>query len=259
MSLELEPGKPASRRRLETQVLHFDVDTWQAYNYIWNDEQTDAVLADDMAATGRFRSATRQLPAAAAADLAPRQPDRVPPLPHDAGRHRSSASGRRSSTASTITAGRLPISSRRSTTSACSPSRCPTSATPGPIRTTQSADLEAAGPGLPARQLRPLPSPRRRRLVVLRRAVCTCTLAKTSLLGTRPTQGTFGILGAEIVAPGDPYRSVLYYRMASSATAACRSSARRSIDPHGHAADPRLDRVAAAGRRTTRHATQPAR
>jgi putative heme-binding domain-containing protein len=38
-------------------------------------------------------------------------------------------------------------------------------------------------------------------------------LAKTSLIGSRPTQGAFGILGAEIVAPGDPYRSVLYYRM----------------------------------------------
>src|SRR5262249_19586231 len=38
-------------------------------------------------------------------------------------------------------------------------------------------------------------------------------LAKTSLIGSRPTQGTFGILGAEIIASGDPYRSVLYYRM----------------------------------------------
>jgi putative heme-binding domain-containing protein len=38
-------------------------------------------------------------------------------------------------------------------------------------------------------------------------------LAKTSLVGTRPTQGTFGTFEGEIVAPGDPYRSVLYYRM----------------------------------------------
>ena len=46
VSLELEPGNGS--RRLETQVLHFDVDTWKAYNYLWNDEQTDAVLADDV-------------------------------------------------------------------------------------------------------------------------------------------------------------------------------------------------------------------
>ena len=41
----LERGNRASRRRLETQILHHDRGTWRAYNYIWNDEQTDAVLA----------------------------------------------------------------------------------------------------------------------------------------------------------------------------------------------------------------------
>src|SRR4029078_7329968 len=54
VSLELEAAKPASRRRLETQVLHFDVDTWKAYNYIWNAEQTDAVLADDVGSDAAF-------------------------------------------------------------------------------------------------------------------------------------------------------------------------------------------------------------
>ena len=29
----------------------------------------------------------------------------------------------------------------------------------------------------------------------------------------RPTQGTFGIRDAEILAPGDPYRSVMWYRL----------------------------------------------
>lgn len=38
-------------------------------------------------------------------------------------------------------------------------------------------------------------------------------LEKTKTVGFRPMQGTFGIHNAEIVAPGDPYRSVLYYRM----------------------------------------------
>ncbi|MCH7687747.1 MAG: PQQ-dependent sugar dehydrogenase [Planctomycetes bacterium] len=46
VSLEMEKGNPASSRRLETQILHFDGDMWRGYNYIWNDEQTDAVLAD---------------------------------------------------------------------------------------------------------------------------------------------------------------------------------------------------------------------
>src|SRR5262249_25837370 len=43
-SLELEHGNPSSRRRLETQILHFDGTTWRGYSYEWNDEQTDAAL-----------------------------------------------------------------------------------------------------------------------------------------------------------------------------------------------------------------------
>src|SRR5690606_1386957 len=42
--LEMEAGNAASKRRLETQILHFDHDTWKAYTYRWNEEQTDAAL-----------------------------------------------------------------------------------------------------------------------------------------------------------------------------------------------------------------------
>lgn len=36
-------------RRLETQLLHRYEDDWRAYNYVWNEEQTDAFLQDDQA------------------------------------------------------------------------------------------------------------------------------------------------------------------------------------------------------------------
>lgn len=39
-------------------------------------------------------------------------------------------------------------------------------------------------------------------------------LDQTNMVGARPTQGTFGIHSAQVIAPGDPYRSVLLYRMA---------------------------------------------
>ena len=39
-------------------------------------------------------------------------------------------------------------------------------------------------------------------------------LEQTHLLEARPTQGAFGIHGAQVVVPGDPYRSILFYRMA---------------------------------------------
>jgi uncharacterized repeat protein (TIGR03806 family) len=53
--LETEPGKAGSRRRLETRLLHahrvpgteeVGDQVWNGYTYIWNDEQTDAELAD---------------------------------------------------------------------------------------------------------------------------------------------------------------------------------------------------------------------
>jgi putative heme-binding domain-containing protein len=42
--MEMERGKPLSRKRLETQILHFDGTLWHGYTYQWNDEQTDATL-----------------------------------------------------------------------------------------------------------------------------------------------------------------------------------------------------------------------
>jgi uncharacterized repeat protein (TIGR03806 family) len=55
-SLELEPGNPKSRRRLETRILHhkkmtgvddeYGAQVWLGYTYLWNDDQTDAFLLD---------------------------------------------------------------------------------------------------------------------------------------------------------------------------------------------------------------------
>ena len=69
------------------------------------------------------------------------------------------------------------------------------------------------GPILPANQLRPLPPVQRRRDSEHRAGDSRLPLAATQTVGIRPIQGTFGIAGARIIAPGDPARSVLYYRM----------------------------------------------
>jgi uncharacterized repeat protein (TIGR03806 family) len=54
-SLETEQGNPASRRRLETRLLHFQEipgadeygeGYWRGYTYLWNDDQTDATLLE---------------------------------------------------------------------------------------------------------------------------------------------------------------------------------------------------------------------
>lgn len=85
LSLELETGNPASRRRLETRLLHYEQlpgseevgdQFWRAYTYAWNDEQTDAELVDvggadrtftisDKGASGGKRSQTWHFPSRA--------------------------------------------------------------------------------------------------------------------------------------------------------------------------------------------------
>ena len=45
---------PNSKRRLETQILHRYQDDWKAYNYVWNDDQTDAILQNDVATEKRL-------------------------------------------------------------------------------------------------------------------------------------------------------------------------------------------------------------
>lgn len=42
--MEMERGKAASEKNIETQVLHFDGEAWAAYSYRWNEAGTDAEL-----------------------------------------------------------------------------------------------------------------------------------------------------------------------------------------------------------------------
>lgn len=44
ISMEMERGNARSKKRLETQLLHFTGDGWGAYTYRWNANQTDATL-----------------------------------------------------------------------------------------------------------------------------------------------------------------------------------------------------------------------
>ena len=63
-SLNMEAGNPKSARRLETRVLHhkrmsgndddYGAQVWLGYTYIWNDEQTDAFLAEKKGADRTF-------------------------------------------------------------------------------------------------------------------------------------------------------------------------------------------------------------
>ena len=51
ISLERDPGRPESRRRVETQILHLEAGAWRPYSYLWNDAQDDAELVGAGGAT----------------------------------------------------------------------------------------------------------------------------------------------------------------------------------------------------------------
>ncbi len=225
ISLEMERGNPKSRRRLETQILHFDGESWRGYSYQWNDAQTDATLVPaagldrtltvvDAKAPGGKRRQTWHFPSRTEC-LTCHNPwagyalaFTLPQLnrEHDYGGvsdnqlralkhiglltflHRDEESGKET-----------------------------TRTSPPAVRLT---DPYAAGGDLDRRA---------RSYLHVNCAHChqfgaggtadielryDHALDQTKTLEVRPVQGTFGIAGAQILAPGDPYRSVLFYRMA---------------------------------------------
>ena len=53
----------------------------------------------------------------------------------------------------------------------------------------------------------------------------------TKALDVRPTQGTFDISDARILAPGDPYRSTLFYRIAKTGSGRMPHIGSETVDP----------------------------
>jgi putative heme-binding domain-containing protein len=54
-SLEMERGNPATARKIETQILHFDGSLCGTYTYRWNEEQNDATLVAAQGEEAEFR------------------------------------------------------------------------------------------------------------------------------------------------------------------------------------------------------------
>jgi putative heme-binding domain-containing protein len=231
MDMEMKPGDPNSRRRIETQALHFDGREWQAYSYEWNEEQTDAALVDrdgksralvlsDPQAPGGRRTQTWRFASrseclrchnpwseyALAFNLA--QLNRR----HEyAGVHENQiAILRHIGLLEDVTDG-------------------PDGKTPVRIESPRSPD---ALPRLtPPFDAAADVSARARSYLHVNCGHChrfngggasyvflqhDLPLADLKAIGVRPTQGTFGIHDPQLIAADDPYRSVLYFRMAKS-------------------------------------------
>jgi putative heme-binding domain-containing protein len=226
-SLELTAGDPGTRRRTETQVLHFDGRDFRGYSYAWNDEGTEANL---VAADGDERKLTLVDPAAPggkrtvnwtfssrAQCLQCHNPwarhtlafnTLQLDLEHDFG------GGRRNQLESLRD---LKILVRDGGASLRRQERNRDDSTPSSLVNPHdaSADLTA----------------RARSYLHVNCAHChrfggggsakiellfDHRLDQTKAIDQPPTQGTFGIADAAIIKSGDPFHSVLYYRLAKT-------------------------------------------
>ena len=211
LSLNLVSNGISAVRPVETQILHRDGDVWRGYTFAWKDDGSDALLVP---ATG-----TRRVVQVADSDA-----------PGGSRQQTWRFAGRREcQICHTVRSGSLlgfkPDQLTRGTGH--------TEASPLQILTDTGWFSEPVSPAS-----NPLTSPtdltvsleqRARSYLDVNCSHChgngnagtaqfrlqhQLSLAQTGLLNSTLNQGDFGILEPRIFAPGDPYRSIIYYRMA---------------------------------------------
>jgi putative heme-binding domain-containing protein len=216
-SLEMEVGRKETSRRIETQILHFDGDAWRGYSYRWNDTQTDADLVPAAGA-----DLTLHVKDPAAPDGVREQTWHFPARAECLQCHNPWAGHTLAFTAPQL---------------ACKINGV------DQLKSFQDLGLVVAGGKDPKRAVRvrkeaalvPPDDPgsdlARRTRSYLHANCSHChqfgaggtadidlraelPLGQTKTRGVRPAQGTFELHDAKIIAPGEPFRSVLLYRMA---------------------------------------------
>ncbi|QDV36538.1 PQQ-dependent sugar dehydrogenase [Tautonia plasticadhaerens] len=217
LSLDLEAGEPSSRTPIETRILLKQDDHWMGYSYLWDDARSEATLVGrdgaerllsvaDPAAPGGIRQQTWRVPAreecmfchSRAAGFVLGLKTSQLNRQHDYG----GVADNQLRALDHIGIFKAPLAS--------DPGSLPRFVDPYD----EHADLDD----------------RARTYLHVNCSICHVadgggnsfieldrgrSLEDTRLVGGSPVQGTFGISDARIVAPGEPGRSVLYYRIAS--------------------------------------------
>ena len=207
-ALETERGNPATARRVETQIMHFDGIQWAAYSYRWNDAQTDAELVPADGADTTF-----DVKDAGAPGGAMRQPwhffARAECLRcHNMWNNFTPGFSTTELDRRVIADAGDPLDLLKRLNL---PLEEPKVANPHDAKPnlemrarsylhTNCATCHRFGGGGSVPSLLTIDTP----------------LAEARLIDVKPVQGDLGIPNARIIAPGDPYRSVLLYRMATA-------------------------------------------
>ena len=214
LSLDLHDGDPSTRRRVETQILHFDGTEWMPYTYRWNEEQSDAMLVSAIGAEQTFeivdgnatdgkRLQTWRFSGRAECQRCHNKWS-GPPLAFN------TPQLNRAHNYGGVTAHQLDTFAHIQMIAKPVPTESrPQLANPRD----DSAEVDGR-----ARAYLHVNCAHCHRMhaggAVLSHMHYDLALDKTNMVAARPSQGTFGIHAAQVIAPGDPIRSVLLYRMA---------------------------------------------
>jgi putative heme-binding domain-containing protein len=229
LTLEMEAGRPATSRRLETQLLHFDGQGWNPYTYRWNAAQTDAEL---VAGEGATESLLVMDPAAPGGrrEMTWRFHSRAECL-----RCHNSWAG-----------DTLSFNWPQLTSSSAAPSEMDRLADLGLVRIKNPpkdrkslVDPHAAPEPIEARA---------RAWLHVNCAGCHRAGAGGAVpshfdfekpmrewraLDVKPARGDFGLSDPRVIAPGDPFRSVLLWRIATEGSGHMPMIGSRLVDPTG--------------------------
>lgn len=205
LSLEMETGKAASVRRIETQILHRHNDQWHAVNYLWNDAQTEAVLALDEGSDSVFKVKDPHAPGGVRRQVW-----------HHASRtecmlcHNNRTGNIWSFNLNQLNTGKqLDALAASELFENPLPKKRPSITNPHDAQANLNDRARAylhvncthchtrGGGGTAVFQTQ-----------------LGMTLEQTKLVNEKPTQGDLGIENPMVIATGDPHRSVLYHRMA---------------------------------------------
>jgi putative heme-binding domain-containing protein len=210
-------------RRVETQLLHFNGLRWNGYTYRWNDAETDADLVDAGGAEQKYT-----VPDPAAPGGKSEKVWRFPSRAQCVTCHNSFAEFALAFTVPQLNracdarlgpASENQVHLLREVSVLPPPQRVRGDPTPPPPAPPLADPRDAsADAGARARSYLHVNCSHCHRfggggsaLIDLRYEI---PLSETKAAGVRPNLGDFGIPGAQIIAPGDPARSVMLYRMA---------------------------------------------
>ncbi len=218
LSLDMHEGDRSSSRRIETQILHYDGIEWMPYTYRWNDEQTDATLVGAAGAEQTFEIVDSSAPGGKRVQnwrfSGRAECQRChnkwsgPALAFNSlqlDKTHGDLAGSQLDAFAYMQLFDKPVDMKKQTVNK----------ELGPLADPYDASNNAE---VRARSYLQVNCAHCHRMhaggSVLSHMHFDLPLEKTNMIGARPSQGTFGIHDARVIAPGDPLRSVLLFRMA---------------------------------------------